>query len=309
MSSYQAQVLYEYVAQDDDQLTIKPGEIVTVIDAAQELNGWALAQKGDREGYVPAEYVRSIDDSASTHQPYVSSDYNLVSDEWQPSGFKTFYETVLSQEHQLPFCFKLTKATKEVLVPCPCSRFDYVMARGDSRRGALLTLLFGVVICSFDAFSIIAPALPFGDESVSGGQLAIVFLNLAVRMALTLFLISRYPRQNLNLTTMPMLNVVSAFTFSIRIYEALELGDNKEYDGFRYYRSWMWASAANLPFEVAALIMVIVDTSAGSVALSVLVLVGNLLNVGRCFLASWARKESGNDIHPDFEQTIKRYKL
>ena len=145
--------------------------------------------------------------------------------------------------------------------------------------------------------------------STSGGQLALVVANLLLRVGLTLLLISRYPRQNLNLTTMPLLNVASAFTFSIRIYEALELGDNKEYDGYRYYRSWMWASFANLPFEVAALILVIVKAGGGSIALSVLVLVGNLLNVGRCFLASWARKESGNDIHPAFEQTIKRYKL
>jgi len=300
-------------AQDDDQLTIAPGEIVTVIDSASELNGWALAQKGDREGYVPAEYVRSIDDAATTHQPYVSSEWNGVAsgDGWNAdaSGFKTFYETVLSQEHKLPFCFKVSKALREVLVPCPCSRFDYVMARGDSRRGALLTVLFGVVICSFDAFSIIAPILPFGSDEVSGAQTAVMILNLFVRVALTLFLIARYPRQNLNLTTMPFLNFVSAWTFSIRIYEALELGDNKEYDGYRYYRSWMWASATNLPFALTALILVIASAGGGSIALSVLVFVGNLLNVGRCFLASWARKESGNDIHPDFEQTIKRYKL
>ena len=73
-----------------------------------------IAQKGDREGYVPAEYVRSIDDQPTTHQPYLSSDWGHgVSEEWQPSGFKTYYETVLSQEHHLPFCFKLTKSFRE----------------------------------------------------------------------------------------------------------------------------------------------------------------------------------------------------
>eukprot|EP00490_Sorites_sp_Unknown_P011300 CAMPEP_0114661028 /NCGR_PEP_ID=MMETSP0191-20121206/21493_1 /TAXON_ID=126664 /ORGANISM="Sorites sp." /LENGTH=74 /DNA_ID=CAMNT_0001891951 /DNA_START=45 /DNA_END=266 /DNA_ORIENTATION=+ len=60
-SGIQAQVLYEYEAHDDDQLSIKPGDIVTIIDDSQDLNGWALAQKGDKEGYVPAEYVRYID--------------------------------------------------------------------------------------------------------------------------------------------------------------------------------------------------------------------------------------------------------
>ena len=67
MAAYQAQVLYEYTAQDDDQLSIKPGEIVKIIDSSQDLNGWALAQKGDKEGYVPAEYVRSIDDNSSPY--------------------------------------------------------------------------------------------------------------------------------------------------------------------------------------------------------------------------------------------------
>eukprot|EP01084_Bolivina_argentea_P028027 52128_1 len=125
----QAQVLYEYDAHDDDQLSIKPGEIISIIDDAPELNGWALAQKGDKEGYVPAEYVRFIDNTPTNHTPFVS-------DEWQPSGFKTFYENVLSQEHHLPFCFKLTKSLRDVLIPCPCSRFGYVMSRGDLRRGA-----------------------------------------------------------------------------------------------------------------------------------------------------------------------------
>lgn len=141
------------------------------------------------------------------------------------------------------------------------------------------------------------------------GQIVVCLLNFVMRCILTLLFMKRYPRPNLNFTTFPLINVISSLTYSIRIYESLELGDNKEYDGYRYYRSWMWSSFTNLPFAIVALILVIVDSSSGSIALSVLVLVLNLLNVGRCFLASWARKESGNDIHPDFEQTIKRYHL
>ena len=52
----QAQVLYEYEAHDDDQLTIKPGDIITIIDDSQDLNGWALAQKG----YVLFCFVLSL---------------------------------------------------------------------------------------------------------------------------------------------------------------------------------------------------------------------------------------------------------
>lgn len=118
----------------------------------------------------------------------------------------------------------------------------------------------------------------------SVGQIIVCLLNILTRIILTLFFINRYPRQNLNFTTFPLLNIVSSLTFSIRVYESLELGDNKEYDGYRYYRSWMWSSFFNIPFEIIALILVIVKAGSGSIALSVLVLVGNLLNVGRCFL-------------------------
>jgi hypothetical protein len=306
VAAYRAHVLYEYQARDDDQLSIRPGDILNIIDASAELNGWALAQKGDKEGYVPAEYVQSIDDNSTT-QPY---DWNNGGDEWQPSGFKTYYETVLSQQHNLPFRLKFSKAVKEVLMPCPCRQLDYVMARPESRRGAILTLLFGFVICSFDGFSILSPILPIGNADTGGntGGITVCVLNVAVRAALTLLCMKRYPRPNLDFTTFPLINIISSLTFSIRIYESLELGDNKEYDGYRYYRSWMWSSFTNLPFAVVALVLVLTEKR-GSIALAVLVLVGNLLNVGRCFLASWARKESGNDIHPDFESTIKRYRL
>mmetsp|Transcript_27419 Transcript_27419/g.43389 ORF Transcript_27419/g.43389 Transcript_27419/m.43389 type:complete len:95 (-) Transcript_27419:400-684(-) len=59
---YQAEVLYEYNATEENQLSIKPGEIISIIDSSQELNGWALAVKaqGGDDGYIPAEYVRPI---------------------------------------------------------------------------------------------------------------------------------------------------------------------------------------------------------------------------------------------------------
>jgi len=281
---------------------------VTIIDDSQDLNGWALAQKDDKEGYIPAEYIQSMDADSHRQPPYISSDWNNT-DGWQPSGFKHYYETVLSLEHRDPFRLKLSKAIKEVLMPCGTPHNNYVMKRRDF--GAILNLLFCFVICSFDAFSIVAPILPFGrgHSGASVGQIVVCLLNFSVRALLTLWFVHRYPRQNLNFMTFPLINIISSLTFSICIYESLESGDNKEYDGYRYYRSWMWSSFINLPFAIVALILVIVDSSVGSIALSVLVLVGNLLNVGRCFLASWARKQNGNDIHQDFEETIKRCRL
>ena len=58
---YQAEVLYEYLGVDENQLTIKKGETIIIIDASDELNGWALAANdNDEEGYVPAEYIKRI---------------------------------------------------------------------------------------------------------------------------------------------------------------------------------------------------------------------------------------------------------
>ena len=64
----QAQVVYEYEAVDENELTIKTGEILIVIDESEKLNGWALAIINVNDGmhgtgYVPANYVRLIADT------------------------------------------------------------------------------------------------------------------------------------------------------------------------------------------------------------------------------------------------------
>merc|ERR1712110_531919 len=121
----------------------------------------------------------------------------------------------------------------------------------------------------------LSPILPIGkDTEATASQIVVCILNFVFRAVLTLLFMKRYPRPNLNFTTFPLINVISSLTYSIRIYESLELGDNKEYDGYRYYRSWMWSSFINLPFEIVALIFVIIKAGDGSIALSVLVLVG-----------------------------------
>lgn len=58
---HEAEVLYEYVGVDENQLTIKKGETIIIIDASEELNGWALAANNNNdEGYVPKEYIKRI---------------------------------------------------------------------------------------------------------------------------------------------------------------------------------------------------------------------------------------------------------
>lgn len=156
-SGRQAQVLYDYEAQDDDQLSIKAGDIIIVVDDSAQLNGWALAQFADKEGYVPAEYVRYIDSQYDNN--FASSDTG-----WKLSGFEAYYENVLSQEHRLPFTFKLCKAVREVLVPLPCTKYGYVMARSDLRKSAILSLIFAFVISVVDAFSILSSIIPVTDQ-------------------------------------------------------------------------------------------------------------------------------------------------
>ena len=89
-------------------------------------------------------------------------DYN---DSWKPQGFDTYYTQVLSQEHHLPFMAKLKKAILDVLIPCPCSKYGYVMSRSDLRSGAILSLVFALVVSLVDAFSLIAPCIPFAAKS------------------------------------------------------------------------------------------------------------------------------------------------
>jgi len=297
MLALQAQVLYEYEAQDGDQLTIKPGDIIEIIDDSPDLNGWALARRGDKEGYVPAEYVRYIDQNTS--------------DEWNTGGFRQYYNTTLAQEHHLPYCEKLLRSIEEVYIPCPCSKFKYAMTRPDLKRGAILHLLFSFIVAIVDSITMLAPCVPFDTKSTQQPEMAQVILtsvNVILRVLLCLWFISRYPRGNLTMTTFPFLTLISSLTYSIRVYELLEMGGNKEYDGYRYYRSWMWSSLLNVPFTIAGLVLVLTG-SPGLDAVSIVVLVLNLLNVGRCFLAAWACVESGNDIHEDFEETIKYDKL
>jgi len=296
----QAQVLYEYEGKDDDQLTIKPGDVIIILDNSQDLNGWALAQKGDKEGYVPAEYVRYID-------PNPSSDENGSSNS---GGYETFYDKYLIQDHSLPFKFKLTKAFRDVFVPFPCSRFGYVTSRTEFRTGMIFSFIVNFVICTFDIFSIIVPALCIGNphKTPNSAQIALVFLNIICRIIFTLIFIYRYPRPNLIICSFPILNVISSITYGIRLYECLEIGDNKEYDGYRFYRTWMYCFLINIVFEIVSLIFGILKMP-GLLAIFILVLVWNLVHAGRCFLIQWANIEKGNDLHPDFEATIKKYKL
>jgi len=287
----QAQVLYEYEANDEDQLSIKPGEIIIILDNGSDLNGWALAQKGDKEGYVPAQYVRYINRG-----------------QYEAGGFENLYNKFLIQEHHLPFFSKLKQAIREVLVPFPCSRYGYIMTRKELRTGAIFLLLRNFVIAVVDALSLLAPII-FTDNNVPTiAQFSIVIANIFFRILLTLLSIRRYPRPNLVFCTFPFVNVIAALTYSIRYYEFLEIGECKEYDGYRYHRTWMYCFLLNTLFEIASLVLIIIGTH-GTMIISILVVTWNILNFGRCFLGQWSNVEKGNDVNDDFEKTIEKYHL
>jgi len=296
----QAQVLYEYDAVDQNQLSIKPGEIIEITDDSPELQGWALAKKGDQEGYVPADYVRYIDNKSDV---YV--------DDWKTPGFEQYYMTVLSPEQKLPYCAKLFRDMNDVYIPWRCSRYMFTMAKAESKRGAILNLLFSFLLAIVDSLTMVAPRLPFDTNSAQKPNMVEVLLtavNVFLRVVMCLWFVGKYPRGSLTLMTFPFLSIISSLTYSIRVYELLEMGENKEYDGYRYYRSWMWSSLLNVPFTIAGLTLVLRGFP-GLDAISIIVLVLNLLNVGRCFLAAWASLEAGNEIHSDFEETIQRHHL
>ncbi|XP_064473035.1 SH3 domain-containing kinase-binding protein 1-like isoform X5 [Ornithodoros turicata] len=58
----QAKVLYTYEAQNDDELTIKEGDVITIITKEVEDKGWWKGELGGRIGVFPDNFVKLIKD-------------------------------------------------------------------------------------------------------------------------------------------------------------------------------------------------------------------------------------------------------
>uniref|UniRef100_A0A0R3S566 SH3 domain-containing protein n=1 Tax=Elaeophora elaphi TaxID=1147741 RepID=A0A0R3S566_9BILA len=56
---YTAKVLHDYDAQDDDELTLKKGEKITVLSGPDHLN-WSMGMKNERTGFFPASFVQKL---------------------------------------------------------------------------------------------------------------------------------------------------------------------------------------------------------------------------------------------------------
>jgi myosin-1 len=52
----QATVLYDFVPEHDNELSLAAGEFVEVL--SQETPEWTFVRAGDKEGYVPANYIK-----------------------------------------------------------------------------------------------------------------------------------------------------------------------------------------------------------------------------------------------------------
>lgn len=58
--SYTAKALFDYDAVEETELSIRVDDIVFVEENNE--SGWCLARKGDKEGWIPTDYVEKIDD-------------------------------------------------------------------------------------------------------------------------------------------------------------------------------------------------------------------------------------------------------
>ena len=115
-----AQVLYDYVATCDDELTVKQGEIITIIDA-KDLNGWSLVLNNkNHEGYIPTEYTIKIP-PPRYHSPHESSDslqLDLSIPIWDSQNYDSIpdleeFEKQLLTDHNFE---ELTKKHKQSLI-------------------------------------------------------------------------------------------------------------------------------------------------------------------------------------------------
>lgn len=91
-TTFQAEVTEQYQAEDDGQISINPGEIVTVYGNGDDQNGWFYGYKQDgTAGYFPSTYVTVIQANVSSEnvpdvgladgadlQPYGAHDDNLM---------------------------------------------------------------------------------------------------------------------------------------------------------------------------------------------------------------------------------------
>jgi len=55
---YRAKVVVDYDAEDDSEMSIKVGDIVTIEELKE--NGWSLASKGTSQGWIPTDYVEPL---------------------------------------------------------------------------------------------------------------------------------------------------------------------------------------------------------------------------------------------------------
>jgi vacuolar-type H+-ATPase subunit I/STV1 len=56
---YKAEVIYEYKSEDAQRLSIKPGDVIVILEQG-EAGGWWLGELNGQEGYFPENYCKII---------------------------------------------------------------------------------------------------------------------------------------------------------------------------------------------------------------------------------------------------------
>ena len=111
--SFEAKVLYNFDAQDENELGIVEGETVTVIDTNVG-QGWWMARSSDgRQGVVPESYLERLDTGAppppsSLERPGVTTHNNPLR---QSTASAWSDEFDSEEEHRLALCFVLLLQT------------------------------------------------------------------------------------------------------------------------------------------------------------------------------------------------------
>jgi len=110
--TFQAEVTEEYIAEDDSQLTIKVGQIVTIYGEGDDQNGWYYGFYNNpdgtsvSQGYLPSTYVTPLkvsDDSLIKHDPLNQYGPDSAFGSGDPQPYKVEHESIeqpmISSDH------------------------------------------------------------------------------------------------------------------------------------------------------------------------------------------------------------------
>ena len=92
--------LYDYQEKSPREVSMKKGDILTLLNSSNK--DWWKVEVNDRQGFVPAAYVKKIDSSLTASQSNLADEYtisvrqNQIEKQWVAQSFdKEWYEFYL----------------------------------------------------------------------------------------------------------------------------------------------------------------------------------------------------------------------